>query len=154
MSTVDTTEAPYVSTGAHYRSFVEFSELRGTFVNALRARVILDNCSECRDTLLLDCKAFRLPLPTSELILVPERWVSHKCPHGENGLVLEFETAAANKNVEADTESLRWKREEEIESPAWRNNLDATKGMGYPAREEGCYGSHPSHDDFDDESES
>jgi hypothetical protein len=33
-------------------------------------------------------------------------------------------------------------------------NLDATKNMGYPAREEGRYGSHASYDGFDDESDS
>ncbi len=40
-----------------------------------------------------------------------------------------------------------------VEAPDGWNNLDATKGMGYPARESGRYGSHPSHDGFDDESE-
>jgi hypothetical protein len=40
----------------------------------------------------------------------------------------------------------------EAESPPWRNNLDATKNYGYPAREAGRYGSHPSHDGFDGES--
>ena len=40
----------------------------------------------------------------------------------------------------------------EAESPPWRNNLDATKNYGYPAREAGRYGSHPSHDVFDGES--
>lgn len=48
-------------------------------------------------------------------------------------------------------ESQRWKKEQEIEDPEWRHNLDATKDIGYPAREEGRYGSHPAHDDFDDE---
>jgi len=40
----------------------------------------------------------------------------------------------------------------EVENPSWWNNLDATKNYGYPAREAGRYGSHPSHDGFDDES--
>jgi len=31
-------------------------------------------------------------------------------------------------------------------------NLDATKDMCYPAREQGKYGTHASHDGFDDES--
>jgi len=37
----------------------------------------------------------------------------------------------------------------------WRHSLaliDATKNYGYPAREAGRYGSHPSHDGFDGES--
>lgn len=42
--------------------------------------------------------------------------------------------------------------EVEVERPAWWDNLDATKNRGYPAREEGRYGSYPSHDGFDDES--
>jgi hypothetical protein len=49
-------------------------------------------------------------------------------------------------------ESQRWKNKQEIENPEWRHNLDATKDIGYPAREEGRYGSHPAHDGFDDES--
>ena len=68
----------------------------------------------------------------------------------------EFETAPidatrADTNISAESE--RWKDEEEIEEPAWRSNLDATKGIGYPAREDGRYGSYPSHHGFDDESE-
>jgi hypothetical protein len=31
--------------------------------------------------------------------------------------------------------------------------MDATKDIGFPVREHGKYGSHPSHDGFDDESE-
>lgn len=49
-------------------------------------------------------------------------------------------------------ESLRDKGESDIERPAWWDNLDATKNRGYPAREDGRYGSYPSHDGFDDES--
>jgi hypothetical protein len=49
-------------------------------------------------------------------------------------------------------ESLRDKGESDIERPSWWDNLDATKNRGYPAREEGRYGSYPSHDGFDDES--
>jgi hypothetical protein len=54
--------------------------------------------------------------------------------------------------AEGSQESLRYKSEVEAESPSWRNNLDSTKNYGYPARETGRYGSHPSHDGFDDES--
>jgi hypothetical protein len=49
-------------------------------------------------------------------------------------------------------ESLRYEGKVEAETPSWRNNLDATKNYGYPARESGRYGSHPSHDGIDDES--
>jgi len=43
--------------------------------------------------------------------------------------------------------------EDKVEVERWWDNLDATKNRGYPAREEGRYGSYPSHDGFDDESE-
>jgi hypothetical protein len=33
------------------------------------------------------------------------------------------------------------------------DRLDSSKGIGYPCREEGSYGSYPSHDGFDDESD-
>lgn len=52
----------------------------------------------------------------------------------------------------APPESAREKGEIEVERPPWWDNLDATKDRGYPAREEGRYGSYPSHDGFDDES--
>jgi len=52
----------------------------------------------------------------------------------------------------ASPESARHKGKVEVERPAWWDNLDATKNCGYPAREEGRYGSYPSHDGFDDES--
>jgi endogenous inhibitor of DNA gyrase (YacG/DUF329 family) len=52
----------------------------------------------------------------------------------------------------AEPESARQKDKIEVERPSWWDNLDATKNCGYPAREEGRYGSYPSHDGFDDES--
>ena len=68
----------------------------------------------------------------------------------------EFQKKAGQGDLPSETEqrSMRWKGEEEIEAPAWRSSLDATKGIGFPVREAGRYGSHPSHDGFDDESDS
>jgi len=65
----------------------------------------------------------------------------------EAGVMLE-----SGPQARAPKESQRWKNGQEIEEPEWRHNLDATKGIGYPAREEGRYGSHAAHDGFDDES--
>ena len=121
-------------------------------MKAIRAKVKQSNCSKCRDALLSDCRRFQLPVPTDQCIWVPERWVSHKCPHAKDGLVLEFEETAT-REFEFIPESARWKSEDEIAAPDWWNNSDATKDIGYPARESGKYGSHPSHDGFDDESE-
>ena len=53
-----------------------------------------------------------------------------------------------------DIESDRAKDgKEEIEAPEWWNSLDASKGIGYPVRESGRYGSYPAHDGFGDESD-
>jgi hypothetical protein len=62
--------------------------------------------------------------------------------------------AARPKQLPASVapESMRYKGAVEAERPAWWNNLDATKNYGFPVREAGRYGSHPSHDAFDDES--
>lgn len=113
-----------------------------------RVRVKSFDCVECRNALIADCRSFGLPLPTNECAEVPESWLTHKCPHQENGLVIELESQPPGPE-----ESQRWKNQEEIENPQWRHNLDATKGIGYPVREQGRYGSHPAHDGFDDESE-
>jgi hypothetical protein len=126
-------------------------------MKALEARIIASDCIDCRNRLLMDCRDFGLPLPESELILVPARWLFHHCPHMEQGFVLKFDQTnqpAAGYNDQKAAASLRWKGEEEMEVPAWWINLDASKDIGYPVREEGRYGSHPSHDDFDDESQS
>jgi hypothetical protein len=112
-----------------------------------RVRVTSFNCTQCLSDLIADCRSLGLPLPTNEYSKVPESWLTHECPHQENGLVIELEP-----QVSMPEESQRWKNEDEIEDPEWRNNLDATKGIGYPAREEGHYGSYPGHDGFDDES--
>jgi uncharacterized C2H2 Zn-finger protein len=60
--------------------------------------------------------------------------------------------AAVDSIQNIGSESARQKGKLEVERPEWWDNLDATKNRGYPAREEGRYGSYPSHDGFDDES--
>ncbi len=123
-------------------------------MEALQAQVIANNCSKCRDQLLVECNRLKLPPPITEFIWVPKRWASHKCTHIENGLVLKFKNPVTNgvqpdptgPNDPADGTDItqqveRWDRH------------DASKGIGYPCREEGSYGSYPSHDGFDDESE-
>lgn len=77
---------------------------------------------------------------------------------GEPGAVKRSKNRKANVNRvhsmrdNAEPESARQKDKMEVERPSWWDNLDATKNCGYPAREEGRYGSYPSHDGFDDES--
>jgi len=59
---------------------------------------------------------------------------------------------AANTREKGTPESARQIGNVKVERPSWGDYLDATKNCGYPAREEGRYGSYPSHDGFDDES--
>jgi hypothetical protein len=125
-------------------------------MRTVEAKVVSFRCEICRDRLLADCREFELPNPTGQVIIVPASWKSYKCPHVGYGFDLDFLPAGANaidREDDIEAESMRSKGTEEIEAPAWWRNLDATRGIGYPAREEGRYGSHPSHDGFDDESD-
>jgi hypothetical protein len=124
-------------------------------VNTIRARVVVNRCLECRNELLWDCQESGLPPPTSEINVMPATWGSHECHHLRGVFILKVEGPVLDdpsRETEFDEESLRCKEGNEIEPPAWSNNLDATKNIGYPARETGRYGSYPSHDGFDDES--
>jgi hypothetical protein len=121
-------------------------------MKVLRAQVIANNCGECRDQLLLECRQLGLPLPTGEFISVPQRWAFHKCTHIENGLVLKFESKLRN-GLQLDVEDDTPEHGTEVVGLESCDSLDASKGIGYPCREEGGYGSYPSHDGFDDESE-
>jgi hypothetical protein len=116
------------------------------------AKVIGWDCDECRDALLLECREFGLPEPIKEIILVPERWISHRCPHGKIGITLNVVEPMERDDKDDDREAVR-ADVEEVEAPDGWLNLDATRGIGYPAREQGRYGSHPSHDRFDGDSE-
>ncbi len=86
----------------------------------------------------------------------PSRPARARNPRSRSGSLVEAANKIKEKSDRAGSQqvgSLRYKEGAEIEPPAWSNNLDATKNIGYPVRESGRYGSHPSHDAFDDESE-
>jgi hypothetical protein len=124
-------------------------------MGTLIARVISDGCTECRDQLLEDCRDSALPPPTSNLIVVPESWADHRCPHPGGQFQLDFLPQESESVGEISGESIGWDDEGlgDVEAPDGWMNIDATKNICYPAREQGRYGSHPTHDDFDDESE-
>jgi hypothetical protein len=117
-------------------------------VDTIYARVVLNNCSACRDLLLEDCRENDLPLPAGEIILLPERWIKYECPHEQRFKIQVVSSESDEGPVEGD-EAEAWC----VEAPDGWMNIDATKNIGYPAREQGRYGSHATHDDFDDESE-
>jgi hypothetical protein len=54
-------------------------------------------------------------------------------------------THIPDEDVVPDT-SLGYERPKDV------TGMDKTRNYGYPSREDGRYGSHPSHDAFDDES--
>lgn len=117
-------------------------------------------CEICFAMLKEHCKRSGLPEPDDTEFKVPRRWLLYVCPHVEDGFVLTElpspqESSVAHAHQGDEQISARWKDQgAEIEPPSWSSNLDATKGIGYPCREQGRYGSHPSHDGFDDESQS
>jgi hypothetical protein len=84
-----------------------------------------------------------------------QRHMSSRCALRSNKTAEQRARAAQQvKELQdgASSESMRHKGKVEAERPSWWSNLDATKNYGYPARESGRYGSYPSHDGFDDES--
>jgi hypothetical protein len=115
-------------------------------MKSVRARVEKDECTQCRDALISDCRASGLPMPVTETIVVPYEWLLHQCPHVTNGLVLRFREEYSNE-VSDESNSCVWG------NAVVRDGIDAAKNIGFPVREGGKYGTHPSHDGFSDESE-
>src|ERR1700674_3284750 len=109
-------------------------------------------CPMCRLLIAEDCIRFGLKLPKDEICEIPLRWAFQECPHSPDGLKIELFGDSDESMTELTlSSSLRWKETDELEPPPWRNNFDFTKNWGFPCREAGRYGSHPSHDGFDDE---
>jgi hypothetical protein len=114
----------------------------------VHATVVQDSCPECRNALLAEAQSLGgLPLE-GKVVMIPRHWLNTICPHGHPGLKFDLvvsDTGALSREAERVKSS-------EIELEATVPRIDATKGIGYPVREHGPYGSHPMHDDFDDES--
>jgi hypothetical protein len=118
----------------------------------IHARVIACDCDQCRDALLTDCRESSLPPPTDTFIVVPDWWANHECEHGRQGITMRFDVEVVSLD-DVDDIWVSAADAEMVEAPDGWQNLDATKGIGYPAREQGRYGSHPSHDRFDGDSD-
>jgi len=120
----------------------------------LRARVIQNDCGECLKALLAEAQSLGgLPL-SGEIVVVPDHWLEASCPHGSSGLKFQLaEPEPAELLGAEDEESIELLGAEGEESTErFDPKMDATKNIGYPVREHGPYGSHPMHDDFNDES--
>ena len=118
-----------------------------TTAQPVYVRIVRWDCEECRDALLCDCLAQGIGQPIGEFTLGPAEWVSRECPHRGDGFTLNI--ALVRSKARGGTGGGDFDNEGDL----YEENIDATKGIGYPAREDGSYGSHPSHDGFDDDSE-
>jgi hypothetical protein len=111
------------------------------------AKIVQDGCQKCLCDLLKESETGGYAL-LGEVVTIPERWLDKACPHGNSGL--RFERVP----IQADEEGGDEVELEPLEPLDTR--MDATKNIGYLAREWPCttprYGSHPMHDPFDDES--
>jgi hypothetical protein len=113
----------------------------------IHVRIIESKCNECLGDLVAECKSNWRSNPSREDIYVPEEWLDRKCPHGLPGI--EFEGIPFSVPDGEDFTADAW----DVEGPDGWLNLDSTKNIGYPAREDGRYGSHPTYDRFDGDSE-
>jgi hypothetical protein len=121
--------------------------MRRTALEFIHARCVENDCLECLSDFLTEVKSLGgLPLE-GRVVIIPKHWLNWTCIHGRRGL--KFEEVADSSLMSHD--EMRAK-DGDIEFEAPDSRIDATKGIGYPVREHGPYGSHPMHDDFDDES--
>ena len=119
-------------------------------MNSILAKVIACDCVDCRNDLIIGCRTNGLPRPESEIIFIPEDWAQRTCPHGKQGITMRF---GLTPNEVADTEHMIGDDAYDIEAPDGWLNMSAHNGIGYSAREQGRYGSYPTHDRFDGDSE-
>lgn len=120
----------------------------------IKSRPSLKNCQFCncqvREDKLQGHENFRCPLRPKRVKMEGASAPTRRKKLRPAAKAVRLKGSASK----ASSDCIRYRPEDgEVEVPSWKNNLDATKNCGYPAREEGKYGSYPSHDGFDDESE-
>ena len=114
----------------------------------VRAKILQDDCPECRNSLLRESESLGgLPL-AGAIVLIPKHWLNESCPHGRSGIKFQPDEKEPDP-LSAQTEESDFG---DVDFGITDSKMDATKNIGYPIRERGPYGSHPGHDDFDDES--
>jgi hypothetical protein len=127
-------------------------------MGVIYVRVVDWTCDFCRDELLKECRRAGLELPTSQFATIPEAWATRTCPHGKSFRLDVIGPSPIHDlvHVDGDVEDARSEdlSREGRGRPWWRETypetIDASKGIGYPAREGGRYGSYPQHDGSDD----
>jgi hypothetical protein len=144
-------EGFYISSGTFDPwPFPFVSSLGGKMQNV--QAVVTCRCAICRLLIAEDCVRLGMKVPEYEKCGIPVRWVGRTCPHMAEGLSIVPLNGLSAILPDTSKKSLRWKQEGEMDVPVWRSNLDFTKNWGFPCREQGRYGSHPSHDGFGDDS--
>lgn len=114
----------------------------------VHATIVQDECPECRNALLEEAKSLGGLALAGDVVIIPKHWLSTVCPHGRSGL--RFALAESDgRELSPDAERMQC---DKVKFVASDSRFDASKNIGYPVREHGPYGSHPMHDDFDDES--
>jgi hypothetical protein len=123
-------------------------------------RVIGHDCEECFAALAADCAEIGFP-QIGKFAVVPVSWLQAVCPHGRRGVQLESiqpddnagSSEAAQDEPGRSTATLE--DQKPFKQSRWRelfpDTKDASKGIGYPAREHGWYGSYPQNDGSEDE---
>jgi hypothetical protein len=132
-------------------------------MSVIYVRIVDWACDTCRAALLQDCRDAQLELPIGEFALIPDHWRERPCPH-DRGFTIDVKgpTPVSDEGEYDDVEIDKGEIEdiERDDQPNRRKNrwrdlfpetIDATKGIGYPAREVGRYGSHPQHDGSEDD---
>lgn len=114
------------------------------------AKIVQVGCQECLGDLVKEAKSARYNLE-GKVVLIPERWLEMPCPHGNVGLKFERVPVASDEDVYEEVAS------EPLEAcEVFDTRMDATKNLGFPAREFPSttqrYGSTPMYDPFGDES--
>lgn len=112
-------------------------------MDQVRAKLVHDTCPECFHALLEESRSLDWISLAGEVVLIPEHWLNPVCTHGTPGI--KFERLPDETGEPGNPKT---------SGHVLDTRMDATKDMGYPAREQGTYGSHPMHDDFNDESNS
>ena len=96
----------------------------------------------------------RCRVPVCEVNLPRHLRKVHNMAHDSHGSGKRTKMVGSNgahAQVSRTTASSR--EDNEVFQQRLERRMDATRDMGYPAREQGRYGSHPAHDAFHDESQ-
>ena len=100
-------------------------------MDLVHAKLVYDTCTECRNALVEESRIYGYPLE-GKVVMIPERWLNPVCTHGCLGI--KFERSV--NDTDLPRKSLREKTGE-VDADVIDTRMDATKDVGYPARDSG-----------------